>query len=55
MQKPTKEKQALEDIHVIIADVFDKDMENDYMDVYYDALVRIENIVRSISEDAETN
>ena len=55
MQKPTKEKEALEAIHTIIADAFDKDMENDYMDVYYDALVKIEDIVRRVSEDAETN
>lgn len=54
-EKPSKEKEALEMIHTIIADVFDKDMKHGCMDVYLDALVRIEIIVRDVSKDEETN
>lgn len=45
-QENLKLKQKLEDIRTTIVDIFDKDANEDDAELYYDALIRIEKILR---------
>lgn len=45
-QENLKLKQKLEDIRTVIVDIFDKDTEYGDVDLCYDALIRIDRILR---------
>ena len=45
-QENMKLKQKIEDIRTVIVDIFDKDTEYGDVDLYYDALIRIDRILR---------
>ena len=47
LQQENRElKQKLEDIQTVIGDIFDKNTKDGDADLYLDALIRIEKIVR---------
>lgn len=46
LQENLELKQKLEDIRTTIVDIFDKDANENDTDLYLDALIRIERIIR---------
>lgn len=46
LQENLELKQKLEDIRTTIVDIFDKDANENNTDLYLDALIRIERIIR---------
>ena len=47
-QENLKLKQKIEDIRTTIVDIFDERTKNGDADLYYDALIKIEHILRGV-------